>query len=197
MDFLLSMCLAAHMAFIMSLPGPALGILLGFFGLLRTGEIFKLTSKDIVFKPDRSGLILNLGSTKGGKRKGVTEFVVIDEMTTVWAAYIWIQGRHPDAAIIDCTPAVWRRLFSAVLTALKLVSLELRPYSLRRGGATCMFTETGSLSLTVERGRWKHSRTAQLYLVEGALALQNTTLHPDTSAALAQLASPWTFYCKY
>jgi hypothetical protein len=188
-----ALAMAAQLAFLMSLPGPALGVLLGFFGLLRTGEIFKLTTKDIVFKPDLAGMILNLGSTKGGKRKGVTEFVVIDDMVTVWAAFFWLKGRHPDASVIDCTPAVWRKLFSAVLAALKLTALDLRPYSLRRGGATCMFTETGSLALTVERGRWKHTRTAQLYLVEGALALQNTTLHPHTSAALSQLASRWTF----
>ena len=145
---------AAHLVFVMQHPGPAVGVLLGFFGLLGTGKKIKLRTKDVFFKPDKAGMVLNLGGTKGGKQKGVTEYVVVDDVTTMWAVLYWLQGRHPEALFVDCAPAVWRKLFIAAIAALNLGSPDLRPYSLRRGGATDMFTSTGSLALAMGRGRW-------------------------------------------
>ena len=43
----------------------------------------------------------------------------------------------------------------------------LRPHSIRRGGATAFFRATGSMSCTIERGRWATSRVARLYVCDG------------------------------
>ena len=69
--------------------------------------------------------------------------------------------------------------------------LELKPYSLRRGGATWFFEATGNLSLTLERGRWAHSNTAKTYLVSGLAAMQSAHIPSQLDAEWNALARFW------
>ena len=42
-----------------------------------------------------------------------------------------------------------------------------KPYSLRRGGATAYFRASGSMELTLERGRWSSARVGRIYINDG------------------------------
>ena len=110
MSELMALAIAAQWAFVQGNAGPAVGILLAFYGFLRVGEMFKLISANVIFAADMSSLVLNLGETKGGKRKGVLESVVIDDSVTVWATWLWLRSRPATAPIIEVSPHVWRRL---------------------------------------------------------------------------------------
>ena len=52
-------------------------LLLGFYGMLRTGEIHDLRASQILCEPGQSTIVMSLGLTKGGKRQGAAESAVI------------------------------------------------------------------------------------------------------------------------
>ena len=76
--------------------------------------------------------------------------------------------------------------------SLKLESLELRPYSLRRGGATWWFCQHGNLDRVMVLGRWQAQKTARMYLNESRTILaEMRLLHPTD--AFFQNATPRNF----
>ncbi len=169
----------------------AISILLAFHGLLRPGELFGLRKYHFVFNSNGTSLVMALGYTKGGIRKGTMEYVVIDCALTVAVTAYFLHDKPGDFLVCNATSTQWRRRFDEATAALALQDLSLRPYSLRRGGATCLFNETSSLALCMERGRWRHSAAAQLYLVQGAAELQQMTLTPAARQALQRHAAVW------
>ena len=72
-----------------------------------------------------------------------------------------------------------RKTFVDTLESLGFTSLNLRPYSLRRGGATFQFRQEGSFDRLMVHGRWQALRTTRLYINEGM-------------SILAEIAVPWT-----
>ena len=61
---------------------------------------------------------------------------------------------------------------------LGLEEYYCRPYSLRRGGATNLFGESGSLDTMAERGRWASVPTARRYIDDG-IATQASLMLTD------------------
>ena len=57
------------------------------------------------------------------------------------------------------------------MEGLNLTELALRPYSLRRGGATFFFQHHGSFDKLLLQGRWAAAKTARIYLNEGLAQL--------------------------
>lgn len=72
---------------------------------------------------------------------------------------------------------------------LDLSSYRYLPYSLRRGGATWFFANSGSFSQTMMRGRWQHLKTCKLYIAEAQLALSQVALPRTTLTTLHKLAN--------
>eukprot|EP00972_Heterocapsa_arctica_P040509 5968660-Heterocapsa_arctica.AAC.1 len=60
--------------------------------------------------------------------------------------------------------------------AFGLEEWQFKPYSIRRGGATSHLRAFGSLSLTVDRGRWDNPRSARIYLQSGMAQLADMRL---------------------
>ena len=55
----------------------AVSLLVGFYSMLRTGEILGILSSHIECAPGAMQALINLGMTKGGKRHGAAESVVL------------------------------------------------------------------------------------------------------------------------
>ena len=83
---------------------------------------------------DTSALV-SLGFTKGGKRQGAAESVKVVVEDVIRRVKQWLASPKMDNSLTEA-PHVWRKLFSETLDSLGFGALELRPYSLRRGGAT-------------------------------------------------------------
>ena len=71
--------------------------------------------------------------------------------------------------------------------------MNLKPYSLCRGGATYDYASGGDLQRTLWRGRWSAPATGRIYIQEGAAMLAQMRLNPEgkqrletTTAALKQ-----------
>ena len=181
------MALAAHSFVTLRDPEFAISLLVGFHGLLRPGEILKLRRCDFVFAPHGQSMVLLLGFTKGGLRKGCSEFVHVDCPFCTQVAWMHFENRNfsdVGEKLYSGSEKKWRDRFEQSLQLFGLDKLGLRPYSLRRGGATELFTQLGSIDLVMERGRWRHSATAQIYLVEGAAHLLRFSLSDETVSML-------------
>ena len=58
-------------------------------------------------------------------------------------------------------------LFEAGLAWLAVQNYGLKPYSIRRGGATSFYRRTRRMDETLERGRWASYRVARIYVNDG------------------------------
>eukprot|EP00435_Cladocopium_sp_Y103_P043205 s294_g12.t1 len=58
-------------------PSMALSVLLGFYSVLRTGEILGIRNKDVTIDAAGNTAVISLGYTKGGKRLGAAESTTV------------------------------------------------------------------------------------------------------------------------
>eukprot|EP00438_Fugacium_kawagutii_P029680 Skav211484 [mRNA] locus=scaffold2188:226124:230616:- [translate_table: standard] len=148
----------------------ALSLLLGFYGLLRTGELLSIRNKDIAQASSSSVAVISLGLTKTGQRSGASESVTITEQDTLRRLWQWKTQTAPGTSLCPA-PHRWRKSFNQILEQLALDDLHYRPYSLRRGGATFYFQRHGQLDRLLVQGRWQSSRTARIYIDDGLAVL--------------------------
>ena len=147
-----------------------LSLLVGFYGLLRTGELLALQAWQIHMVSANQPAVINLGLTKAGKRQGAAESITLTEKHVLQHLWVWKQ-RVPENTFLTLKPHAWRNLFADCIRKLKLEAWEFRPYSLRRGGATHLFVKGGSLDRVILAGRWTALKTAKIYINSGLAML--------------------------
>lgn len=168
----------------------ALACLLGFNGLLRTGELLKLRVGDC--HKVKNTYVLILQETKATARKLLQdESVTIFDPLVIKVIHTLCQGKLPGDFLIGLSPAQFRTKWNHMKNRLELQAFRFLPYSLRRGGATWFFRHTGSFSQTLVRGRWQHLKTCKLYIAEAQTALASLALPLSTQSRLQSLAA-WT-----
>ena len=140
----------------------ALSLLVGFHGLVRTGELLGIQAWQVNVADNNSPAVISLGLTKSGKRQGAAESITITERSVLRWLRLWKQSASPHD-YLTAKPHQWRSMFSECLDQLKLSPWHFRPYSLRRGGATFLFTKCGSLDRVLLAGRWTAVKTAKIY----------------------------------
>ena len=150
--------------------------------MLRTGELLSLRSRHVQFNSTGRKVLISLGFTKGGKRAGAAESVIVGYDIPVQFALCWKKLASSTTSLTP-SPAKWRTLFSNALDALKLSEFSFRPYSLRRGGATWWFSKHQSLDQLMVQGRWQAQKTARIYVNEGLALLAEMSI-PLTSPKL-------------
>ena len=101
---------------------------------------------------------------KGNIRQGSVEGVNVKDPILVKLLPFFTIQRQPRDFILDFTPADYRTVFAAAAAQAIGLPSTIKPYSLRRGGATWHFRVHGSISLTMEIGRWKNQQTARTYV---------------------------------
>lgn len=156
-------------------PLFALSLLIGFYGLLRTGELLSVTKSTVSVAANNAFILISLGYTKGGKRHGAAESVKISVQDVIRRTKQWITDPKSPVSLIP--PAhVWRKQFSDLVTSLGFSDVLYRPYSLRRGGATFYFRQWGSLDRLMVLGRWHAVKSARIYIDEGMAILASLSL---------------------
>ena len=130
----------------------SVGILIGFHCMLRGGEVLRLRICDCIHFRDT--VVLNLGFTKAGLRKGAQEQVTITDKSLASLLKFFSRDRSSTATLVSLSPCNFRKYFSRLLSFFGLGQEGYTLHSLRRGGATHFFRVTGNLSATLERGRW-------------------------------------------
>ena len=150
--------------------GFAVSLLMGFYGMLRTGEILGIRRQDLKADVNHAKILLSRGLTKSGKRMGAAESVILGYDKVVVPLLQWMKLAGSTSPL-TYHPGKWRLLFNEALKALHLTDFEFRPYSLRRGGATWWFSRHHSLDKLLVDGRWSAAKTARIYLNEGLSVL--------------------------
>ena len=138
---------------------------------------------DVRFHPGHFSATLNLGLTKSGKRRGRAETLLLDDKVTLDLLCLAVSSLKQGDYVIQRTAPKFRKDFESLLKHLGLHEHDIKPYSLRRGGATHLFRETGNMSITAERGRWASLQTARIY-VDEAMAALNEAKMTSTQKAL-------------
>ena len=109
---------------------------LGFFTLLRTGELLNLRGSDLL--ANASQVVVSLKDTKTGKRNAANEMVTTSNPFTVEVclAVKDVLSRRGALAkrLWEFSAQAFRTHFDVYLKKFKIGSLGFRPYSLRRGG---------------------------------------------------------------
>lgn len=174
-------CMTGYALF-KQMPLFALSLLLGFHGLLRTGELFQICARHIAITRPRGPAVISLGWTKAGKRQGAAESITICVEDVCRRLYQWCSSVPPSSLLVPSGPK-WRQQFSTSVTALGFAPLDFRPYSMRRGGATYLFKQHGNLDKLLLFGRWQAAKTARIYLNDGL-------------AVLAELRVKWNAFSR-
>lgn len=151
----------------------ALSLLLGFYGMMRTGEILTVHPKNVEVASKDGPAVISLGLTKSGKRQGAAESITVAVFDVVRRLFQW---KHSSKKPLAQSSGQWRSKFAETLEELGLQKFEFRPYSLRRGGATFWFTKHGSFDRLLIQGRWQAPRTARIYINAGLAALTEMTI---------------------
>ena len=155
----------------------ALSVLLGFYGMLRTGELVDLLPHQVHAPSDKGPAVLSLGLTKSGKRQGAAESVTVSVFEVVRRLRFWKASCRNK---LGKTPQDWRAKFAHGIQSLGLSDYGFRPYSLRRGGATFWFMKHGQFDRLLIQGRWAAPRTARIYINEGLATLAELSI-PQTN----------------
>ena len=168
----------------------ALSLLVGFHGLVRTGELLGIQAWQVNVADNNSPAVISLGLTKSGKRQGAAESITITERSVLRWLRLWKQSASPHD-YLTAKPHQWRSMFSECLDQLKLSPWHFRPYSLRRGGATFLFTKCGSLDRVLLAGRWTAVKTAKIYLNSGLALLSEIQIPRNLLLPFHTIYSKW------
>ena len=152
-------------------------ILLGFFAMLRTGEILTVCPADLILTPTRG--LLALKNTKTGIRHGASEMVAFEDTFTLdilQEVVLLKQSQNLMRVPIWMFSAqAFRNRFSWYMKKFDLLPHCFRCYSLRRGGATHLFQECGSMETVLLKGRWGSAQVGKIYIQDGLSFLPGLT----------------------
>ena len=116
----------------------------------------------------RGTVIVKLHATKVGQRLGADEVVAIHAGPTVSFLKVHLRSLPQDALLYSGTAQAARAGLQRLLTLFVHVNdMHFGWYSCRRGGASSLFHETGSMETVLVTGRWANTRTARLYIQTG------------------------------
>jgi hypothetical protein len=173
-------------------------IRVGFFCLLRPGELTSLLAGDVMisFALDKcKQAIIAIRDPKTRNFMGRAQFALLnDDCTIKWLE--WLLTSVPATMKLwPSNTATFRSIFNRVLARAN-ITLGFSPASLRAGGATHMILEGYELGRLMFLGRWRTSTTLSSYIQEAMTQLVWAQLGASVSdmviAAVAQSSSFWS-----
>lgn len=169
-------------------------LLLAFHALLRTGEILTIRPVDFLLSA-KAGLV-TLPSSKSGVRNNSKESVSLHDPTVLAVVSEMVALKHQlHQEMLPCwnkSGTAFRTLFQQAVVAVGAGHLGMRPYSLRRGGATYEMQSHGLMEKTLLRGRWKNSNIARLYICDGLSLLPSLRLSWESKVKIARFSAVFT-----
>jgi hypothetical protein len=165
----------------------AVGCALMFHCILRTGELFLIEAKHLVFSRCGNRASLSLPITKSlNKRLGGCETVEVYDPRIVARLALLVKVKLPGDKLFSMSMSFFRIMLLRAASFFGLHDLQIQAYSLRRGGATHFFRMSGSLDRTVLRGRWLSAKSARIYIEDGVAQLSGIALSGDQVALVSR-----------
>lgn len=171
-------------------------LMVGFFGLLRPGEIFCLRARDLAvsnsFSLGSEHAVLRIDQPKNARQMGAQQFVEIKHLDSVnWLTWLRSKVSNPDERLWSSTPTRFRKMFSDICLELGIKQLHLSPASLRAGGATRLIDDGAEVGKIRFVGRWTNLRSLEHYVQVARAQQISLTMDPKTVESLKK------FLCKY
>ena len=142
----------------------------GFFGLLRPGELFRVVVADIGL-PNSLSLagdfaVIRISQAKNARQMGRQQFATIRNWDTInWLSWIVNCLRNPKQKLWCSSPQKFRKMFREVCIRLQIGNHRFSPASLRAGGATWRVDLQGEdIAKLRFDGRWTNLRSLEHYL---------------------------------
>ena len=153
----------------------AVSLLLGFYGLLRPGEILGLRRAHLGLPSDASGLTefsvtVAIVRPKTRYRAARMQAVVIRERVVVEACESILRSLLPREFVLPMESRVFTMYFDHLVRALSCPPLPYSPGSLRGGGALAFLRcHRGDLTALLFQGRWDSVKTLSHYIFKRGL----------------------------
>ena len=164
----------------------AASILMAFHCMLRTGEILQLTCSRLSFQGNRAVFsIPDTKSSAAGEAVTVEDPVVIKVLRR---AYDDLRSKQMNK-FISLDDFQFRAVFKGAMLHLFGSDCGFTPYSFRKGGATYDYDTHGSLDRTMFRGRWKHLKTAKVYILSAKALSVEIHLEADVREKIQAMNS--------
>eukprot|EP00435_Cladocopium_sp_Y103_P023661 s147_g5.t1 len=144
---------------------------LGYFGLLRPGELLSLERRHIDLANSltfaQPAVTIAIERPKNFRHLGTSQFVSVKQADVCnWTA--WLCGlRGPKERLWPYSHAEFRRLFRLTCQSLLIQPSVYSPASLRAGGSTYYFDETLDAGRLRLMGRWSSLQTVEHYVQVG------------------------------
>ena len=175
---------------------------IGFFGMLRPGELLALWVRDLIFDSDplfTDSMFVRIIAPKMRRLGPRWEHVRIDDADFVRFTRVMTRGLDRDTVLFTGGYFALSDLFRQLCLHFSVSNVDgtgLTPASLRSGGATFWYRRTDSTEFVRYWGRWANSRMLRIYIQEAAacsfLADQPAPVQ-DRIRAAARL-TPWILH---
>eukprot|EP00438_Fugacium_kawagutii_P036295 Skav217416 [mRNA] locus=scaffold2674:455612:458842:- [translate_table: standard] len=167
-------------------------VAVAFYGLLRPGELFGLTSNDVSLPQSLSlaapFAVIRLKRPKNARQMGLQQFAELRHPDAInWLAWVLHTKSEKDAALWPSSPSRFRVMFKHVCKKMMVTNMKLSPASLRAGGATWMLDEGVEVSKIRFQGRWSNLRSLEHYLQVARAQQLALAITPRVTDHLKQL----------
>lgn len=170
----------------------AILLLLGFSFYLRSLEMIRLRREDVRFNSESGEVVVALERTKTSKQ--FAQSVVLRHKPLARLLAQASPFLPPAGVIWRFSTHKFRQCFVTLLAHAGMDSCGFSLYSLRRGGATHVYSRTRDLHQVAIQGRWRDLSTARIYLDDARAVLLKFSFTPSQSRLLATLASSLRHY---
>ena len=171
---------------------------MGFFGLLRPGEMFKLQSRHVTL-PNSLSLgspisVIQLEQPKNSRAMGRQQFAVVAQADAInWLSWMTTASSENGKPLWPSTPSRFRLMFRELCEKLGIANLKLSPASLRAGGATWMLDMGIEISKIRFAGRWSNLRSLEHYLQLARSTQISLSLSPHSVSLIKSLLMKYSF----
>lgn len=160
---------------------------LGFYALLRPGEMQALRAGDLRFVWS-AGVLLTLCAIRDSKNKGAfgrLQFSICwDTATSLWLQWL-IKGMPCDCRIWSSIGPRFREIFRRIMKLTGRDALGLTPASLRPGGTTFYFLLGIPIANIRYLGRWRSETSLSFYVQEVMVFFIWSQLDEEAEAAIS------------
>ena len=163
MTYAMVIAMAVYARATLGLP-QAVGVVIGFFGLLRSAEILRVRACDVMLRGGATALTtIRLLSTKSG-REQLVQFAAnsVPELMLVFLLQQPGTSRYQPLFGFRKYSELYK-LFLNFRVHFRLI-IHLTPHSLRAGGATHLRLQGWQLAIITEIGRWETMAVARTYI---------------------------------
>ena len=152
-------------------------IRVGFWCLLRPGEMLQLTVGDILFHNDVA--VITIRQPKNRRYFGRSQFAVLRDVPSVlWLKWL-CKDLPPSVRLFPSNANVFRKFFKLLLEKLGASGLGISPAGLRPGGCTHYFLDGVAVATLRFLGRWASDSSLNCYIQEAMSVLVLAQMGPE------------------